>query len=271
MQRLRQRLIAIFVCTSLLALGGGGAALAGSPQSGPSGGWLPDAGGSGPGTSSTYAANKAADFAAFVTATSALVGPATSESYMLYLNEYHQKTTYYCLVAAIQSLLNTYFGGYVTGGIAAGQNAIASATNTTTGGTLNAPAISYTNQQISRYPRTPSNWLYVSSSTTGATQLWNRVLYDVGYGWPTYVMVNWNSPYWPDNDGGKAVGHATLAFGWADPSTLDGYDPWSQLQSNGSCYFGPHYSSSPDRACYVQLSSNTYYLTTTGGWNNQWY
>jgi hypothetical protein len=214
---------AVFVCTSLLALGGGGAALAGNPQSGPAGGWLPDPGGSGPGTTSTYAAEKAADFAAFVTAMSAQGSSAASESYMLYLNEYHQKTTYYCLVAAIQSLLNTYFGGYVSGGIAAGQNAIASATNTTTGGTYNGPAISYTNQQISRYPRTPSDWLYVSSTTTSATQLWNA------------------------------------------------YDPWSRLQSNGSCYFGPYYSSSPDRACYVQLSSNTYYQTTTGGFNFQWY
>lgn len=271
MLRIRKPLLAILACAMLTSLGGSGVALADGPQNGPSGGWLPDPSRSGPGTTSTYAAQKAADFASFVAARSSQVEISPSESYMLFLNEYHQKTTYYCLVAAIQSLLNTYFGGYVTGGIAAGQNAIATATNTTTGGTYNGPAISYTNQQISKHPRTPSDWLYVSSTTTSATQLWNRVLYDVGYGWPTYVMVNWNSTYWPDHGHGDAVGHATLAYGWADPSTIDGYDPWSYLKSDRTCYFGPNYTSTPDRACYVQLSSSSYYQTTIGGWNIQWY
>jgi hypothetical protein len=84
-------------------------------------------------------------------------------------------------------------------------------------------------------------------------------------------MVNWNSTYWPDHGSGAGVGHATLAFGWADPNTIDGYDPRSYLKSDRTCYFGPGYTSTPDRACYVQLSRSTYYQTTIGGWNIQWY
>lgn len=175
-------------------------------------------------------------------------------------------------MAAIQSLLNTYFGGYVSGGIAAGQNSIATATGTTTAGTYNTPAINYTNQQLAAHTRTPSDWYYANSSTTSASQLWSRVQYDVGYGWPTYVQVNWNSPYWPDHaNSGGPVGHASLGIGWSGSSTLYAYDPRSWVTSSGSCYFGPYYQSSPNYACDAALTSTYYYYATEGGYNIQWY
>lgn len=266
---------------------------------------MPDPGGSpaNPGTAAAYVVSKAADYQAFVEGLgtragaispascptiaggiSSRVGPATTcppSSYLLGLNKYHQKTTYYCLVAAIQSILNTKFGGYVSGGITAGQNAIATATHTTSGGTIDSNGLSYTNAQLSVHTKTPSDWLYVDSSTTSASQLFSRVQYDVGDAWPLFVMVNWNSPSWPDHGTGGPVGHASLGIGWVDPGTLYAYDPWSQLLSGGSCYFGPGYSSSPNNACYATLSSASYYNTTvattygnppkTYQFNDQWY
>jgi hypothetical protein len=230
-------------------------------------------------------AAKAADFEAFLLAHGATSGTVSLEapcplgadtvcepgqSKTLAMNKYHQMTNAYCLPASFQTILNTKFGGYVTGGVKAGQTAIMSGINATAG----ANSLLYLNNELKKHPRTPSNWVYAVASVSKWEDLWGYIIYDVGqYNWPTWVKVDWNDPLWPDHSSSSTVvGHASLAIGYVPAPTYNVvvYDPWSYIKSSGGCYFGPGYSSSPTAACSFSIKVWDYY-TTTVDVHKTWY
>ena len=212
-------------------------------------------------------AAKAADFAAFTSRQQFQAAtPLVPSAVTLVMNKYHQKTTSYCLAASNQTILDTKFGGYATPSVKAGQDAIYACT-----GTNAETGRQCMNTELQKHARTPSDWLYTNINVTSSSSLWNYILYDVGtYSWPTFVRVNWDSPYWPDhNTGTTVVGHASDAIGYDSPSSaVKVYDPWTYVQTDGTCYVGPGYSSSADRACHFTLTLQNYWNATLGP---EWY
>ncbi len=177
---------------------------------------------------------------------------------VLSFTKYHQKTTNYCLPASIQSILQSKFGGYAGSTVKAMQDTIFASTGTNSG-----LGRSYINQQIASKG---ADWAYVSISVTSWQHLWSLIVYDVAnYNWPTWVRVDWNSEYWPSHGSGGPTGHASVSYGYYSAAIqVPVYDPWTYVKSDGSCYIGPGYSASPDKACSYRMTAQDYYSAYMG-------
>jgi hypothetical protein len=189
------------------------------------------------GYTASYAERKQAEAAG-----SALIGPHVVDpgggggypsSDALSFTIYHQKTSYYCLPAVGQSIAHDAFGGYDAPSVSAVQQEIAGAMKTTTGGTIDANALSWLNNSFATHGRT---WRYTPYDSGDQTTFANHVKYDVvGYNLPMYVRVQLASGHYAWRQTNPAL-HATLATGYSNSGTnVRSADPFAHKKADGTC------------------------------------
>jgi hypothetical protein len=190
----------------------------------------------------------------------AAVSPAyASSAYLSYFPGFHQKRTYYCLVAMVQSvayfdLEGQWYEFLGTNGTLPAQDKIYNGYTDPDGtnepgiratnpqdlpGSYDTLAIQWINRQFSRYQY---GFIYVSVSPSSQTDFLNEIHFDVAGSYEgAYARVDLsktrNAGYmWYQAPGAKGdIDHATMAVGYNDSAgTIRSYDPYAS-PSGSTC------------------------------------
>jgi hypothetical protein len=206
---------------------------------------------------------------------------ATS-NYLSWYPGFYQKTTYYCLVAVVQSIAyfdvdRQFYYDLGSGSIEGGQNKIYNGyydpilrtyhpgiISSMPPGADDSKAVAWLNNQFTEHNVT--SWFYLAVTPTGFTDLMNKIHYDVGASYePTYIRVDLSTAsgtgymwYQARNPTTHAHPlHATLAVGYDDSGkTLRSYDPFAHPVSS-SC--SVYYNKANDWGCNWTIPGLRYY------------
>jgi hypothetical protein len=194
--------------------------------------------------------------------------PLATSGYLTGFAQYHQKTTFWCLPAVVQSMLRFKAGStWITPSVLSKQTYVAGQWGCSSGSCYESAALPWTNTQLANAGFT---FHYVASTATSATQLASWIDLDVAASvFPTYVAVDVSSAHYVWHQSSSAR-HATQAIGFgssgstvriADPFTSPAYSPFCNVN------VWPGYQSSPDNGCiYAATNMSEYYLAALGEW-----
>jgi hypothetical protein len=208
----------------------------------------------------------------------AVISPLYATSrYLSWYPGFHQKTTYYCLVATVQSIAyfdleSQWYYGLGTGSILGAQNKIYNGYYDPDGhynpgiissappGASDAKAIAWMNTQFSRYGY---SFYYVAVTPSSQGAFMAEIRFDVSDYEAAYVRVDLSTPsgtgyMWYQASGPRGhILHATLAVGYDDSAgTVRSYDPFTHTTSSGC---STYYSSSYDWACNWTITQTRYW------------
>lgn len=229
------------------------------------------------GYTDAYAAAKEQAFQQRHSGATVAAAAAAQSDLLIGWKTYHQKTTYNCLPAVGQSMLDYAFGGYTAPSVAAKQGTATQASGTitrgmgtTTAGTDDYKALTWVNGQ---YQAHASSWRYVAANDNSLS-FPARMSDEISLlAHALYVRVDLTSTHFPWHQT-KAAQHATAAVAYGNSgATVNIADPFGYT-SSGRCVTSP-YSSTPDIGCVWQAwPTSDYYLAkdiVRGGELPEWW
>ncbi len=204
-----------------------------------------------------------------------------SQAYLTWYPGFHQKTSYYCLVATVQSIAyfdlepmwyrtlgsgsikgaqdKLYYGYYDPDGTWNPALWVGGAYNS---GASDAKAIVWMNNQFSSYSY---GWYYAVATPSNFDQFMSYIRFDVALSAePSYVRVDLSTPrgtgypWYQAAKGSAHPLHATLAVGYRDSDeVVRSYDPFTYTNSTGRCNLGSF--PGPDFACNWNMFGRRYF------------
>jgi hypothetical protein len=210
---------------------------------------------------------------------------ATDSALLVWWPGFHQKTTYYCLVATVQSMAYfdieaEWYYDLGSGSIKGAQDKIYSGYKNPDGtkwagikaatcdaspcGADDAKALAWLNGQ---YKHANMSWHYAAVTPSSASDFNNYVSFDVGASEePTYVRVDLSTKsgtgymwYQGPNKYGHHIDHATLVVGYNTTKKTDtSYDPFTHTLSTGAC--STSYDPKYDVACNWTIPQKNDYI-----------
>ncbi len=202
-------------------------------------------------------------------------------AYLPWYPGFHQKTSYYCLVAVVQSIayfdlepwwyktLGTgsikgaqdklYFGYYDPDGTWNPPLWVGGAVNS---GASDAKAMVWINRQFSKHN---VDWYYAAGDPANFDYFMAYIRFDVAMSHePTYVRVDLSTPrgtgypWYQAARNGVHPEHATLAVGYRDSDgVVRSYDPFTYTNASGRCNLGSF--PGPDWACDWNMYADHYF------------